>query len=391
MISYEEALEIIREHATLCGTERVPLMESVHRVLREDVVSDTDMPPFNKSAVDGFACRKEDRINRLRVIGTVAAGSQSILEVGKNESAKIMTGAVMPRGADCVLMLEDVDGISPGFIQWKGKDAAINVCHRGEDVRVGDKLVSSGVRIAAKETASLAIAGCASPLVSKKPRVGIVATGNEIVEPSATPGPSQIRNSNSYQLLSHATDFGCISTYYGISRDTNDEIRRVILQSKQENDLTLLTGGVSAGELDLVPPLLESSGYRILFHGVSIQPGRPTVFAQADKKFVFGIPGNPVASFIVFETLVKEFLARTMGLTRFQRTVKCILARAILRQKTKRLGWRPVKLTSEGTAIPVEYHGTAHISAYAQADGILPIPVGISEIADGSVVDIRLI
>ncbi len=375
----------------MLGIQRVPLADSLDRVLREDVVSDMDMPPFDKSAVDGYACRMEDVRRELQVIGTISAGSQVELGIGKGQCAKIMTGAVMPSGADCVLMIEEIETVSERTIRFKGDKAIPNICYKGEDVVAGDKLLSSGTRITPKEAASLALAGYANPMVSIRPKVGIIATGDEIVEPSMAPHLSQIRNSNSYQLIVHSKQFGCEVTYYGITRDSNEAIGRTIRKSKEENDILLLTGGVSMGDLDLVPSLLELNGFKTLFHGVSIQPGRPTIFGMAEDKFVFGIPGNPVASFIVFETIVKPMLANVMGLRSFQKVVKCTLAKTIKRQKTRRLGWRPVKIGPDGKALPLDYHGTAHITAYANADGIIPIPVGIGEIPEGSIVDVRLI
>ncbi len=391
MISFEEAIDIVRANAVLLPSEDVPLAESLNRVLREHVVSDIDMPPFDKAAVDGYACRNEDTGRELAVIGTISAGSPAALNVGKNQCVKIMTGAVMPKGADCVLMVEEVERATEKTVRFKGGRAIPNICYKGEDVIAGDRLVEAGQRLTPKEIASLAVAGYASPAVSARPRVGIIATGDEIVEPGVVPQPSQIRNSNSYQLLAHAKQFGCDVTYYGIARDSNEAIGRLIERARSENDLLLLTGGVSAGELDLVPALLEQNGFRILFHGISIQPGRPTVFGRRENKFVFGIPGNPVAAFIVFETIAKELLATMMGLTGHGRTTTCRLGKTIRRQKTRRLGWRPVKVSADGTALPVEYHGTAHITAYSLADGILPIPVGIAEVPEGSQVEVRLI
>lgn len=391
MITLEQAIETINTNVKVLASEPVPLAESLNRVLREDVISDIDMPPFDKSAVDGYACRKAEIRNELNVIGTLAAGSQSRLAIGKNQCAKIMTGAAMPSGADCVLLIEHVAELSEKRIRFNGETTSANICFKGEDVVAGDKLVRSGTRIAPREIASLALAGYGLPLVSKKPRVGIVATGDEIVEPSVKPNQSQIRNSNSYQLIAHAQQFGCEVAYYGIAEDSNDAIGGIIAKSSQESDLLLITGGVSMGDLDLVPSLLEQGGFKTLFHGVSIQPGRPTIFGKSRNKFVFGIPGNPVASFVVFETLIKELLATLMGLKGFRRIVGCRLASDLKRQKVGRLGWRPVKIDTDGNAIPLEYHGTAHITAYIEADGMVSIPIGVEKIPEGSIVSVHLI
>jgi molybdopterin molybdotransferase len=388
--SLESAIDIIRHDCEVLDTERIELTESLNRVLREDVISDIDMPPFDKSAVDGYACRKEDIRSLLTVVETIPAGVQPHRKIGTNQCAKIMTGAVMPEGADCVLMREEVEVDGGGKIRLKRETTAVNICYKGEDVVVGQKLLSAGARISSSQVATMALAGYASPLVSRKPYVGIIATGDEIVEPSVRPGQSQIRNSNSYQLFAHCQQFGCNPKYYGIVKDVNESIEAAIQKARDENDVLLLTGGVSAGELDLVPAMLAKIGFQILFQGVGIQPGRPAIFGRAHRKYVFGIPGSPVASFIVFEVLIKELLAGLMGLNKYVTITRCSLACDVKRQKTNRIGWRPVSITPDGRAHPVEYHGTAHISSYALADGLIYLPVGVAEIKEGSMVDVRL-
>ncbi len=391
MIKFEKAIDIIKANQLMLGSEKVDLKESMNRVLREDVVSDIDMPPFNKSAMDGYACRRDDIANELEVVEIIQAGYEPQKRIGKNQCSKIMTGAMMPTGADCVIMIEEVEELSKSKIKFKGEKTSNNICLLGEDVIVGQKLLSAGTRITAKEIASLALCGHVNPLVSKKPKIGIIATGDEIVEPYVTPKKSQIRNTNSYQLIAQCIQFGCEPTYYGIALDTEDAIGNTIIKAKEENDLIIITGGVSMGDFDLVPSVLIKIGFEILFDQVAIQPGKPTVFGRYENKFVFGIPGNPVSSFICFEIFVKEFLAGVMGLKDHSKVFKMQLAKEIKRKKNKRLAWVPVKINSEGKAESVEYHGSAHINALAYADGITSIPIGVNEIKEGSVVDVRQI
>lgn len=391
MIKFEKAIEIIRANQFLLGSEKVDLKESLNRVLCEDVISDIDMPPFDKSAMDGYACRREDLSNELDVVEIIQAGYQPQKKIGKNQCAKIMTGAMMPEDSDCVIIIEEVEELPGNKIKFKGEKTSNNICVIGEDVVLGQKLVSSGTRITAKEIASLALCGHVSPLVSKKPRIGIIATGDEIVEPYLIPKKSQIRNTSSYQLMAQCLQFGCEPTYYGIALDTEDEIGKTVIEAKEENDLIIITGGVSTGDFDLVPSVLIKNGFNILFDQVAIQPGKPTVFGRDGNKFVFGMPGNPVSSFTCFEIFVKEFLAGLMGLNDHAKTFKMRLAKEIKRKKNKRLAWIPVKINSDGKIEPVEYHGSAHINALAFADGITSIPIGINEIKEGSIVDVRQI
>lgn len=389
MIPFEEAIKIVGSNKFLVETEKVNITESLNRVLREDVVSDMNMPPFNKSALDGYACRREDLADELQLIETIAAGYSPAKKVERGQCSKIMTGAEVPDGADCVFGVEDAEELSGLKIKFTGEKTADNICILGEDVVAGQKLVSSGTRITPKEIASLALCGCVYPLVSRKPKIGIIATGDEIVEPHIVPAKAQIRNTNSYQLFAQCIQFGCDPAYYGIVQDTEEAIDKTVAKAKSENDLTIVTGGVSMGDFDLVPGILTKNGFDILFNQVAIQPGKPTVFGRSGNKFVFGMPGNPVSSFVCFEIFVKEFLAGLMGLTNFTKIFKMQLSKDIKRKRNKRLAWIPVRINSEGMAEAVEYHGSAHINSLASADGITSIPIGVNEIKMGSIVDVR--
>ncbi|MDP3583037.1 MAG: molybdopterin molybdotransferase MoeA [Ignavibacteria bacterium] len=389
MITYEQALEIVKANKHMLGAEKVEMMKSINRVLREDVLSDMNMPPFDKSAMDGYACRREDIANELEVVETIQAGYQPQFGISKNQCAKIMTGAMIPKGADCVIIVEDVDELIGNKIKFRKDKTADNICYKAEDVVVGQKLISSGTRITEKKIASLALTGCVEPLVSIKPKIGIITTGDEIVEPANIPQQSQIRNTNAYQLIAQCEGFGCKTNYYGIVKDTEEEISAAIIKAKLECNLILLTGGVSMGEFDLVPAILEKTGFELLFEKVAVQPGKPTVFGKCENTFVFGMPGNPVSSFIVFEFFVKEFLAGLMGLKNYYQTLRLEMAFDYKRKRDERLARIPVKINTEGKVETIEYHGSAHISALAFADGIISVPIGISEIKKGTVVDVR--
>lgn len=389
MIKYEEAIEIVKENYTLLGTERLDIKESLNRVLRENILSDMDMPPFDKSAMDGYACRKEDIGNLLEVVGIIQAGYKPDMIISKNQCAKIMTGAMMPEGADCVIIVEDVELNPSGKINYLKDYTADNTCLKGEDVKTGQLLLSAGTRITAKEIASLALCGAVNPLVSIKPKVGIISTGDEIIEPYSKPGLSQIRNTNSYQLIAQCIEFGATPNYYGIVPDTNTAISSAIQKAKEENDLIMLTGGVSMGDYDLVPAILKELGYNLLFDKVAIQPGKPTVFGKDGNKYVFGMPGNPVSSFIIFEFFVKEFLSAAMGLKEFIKSIPCELASDYRRKRDSRLARVPVKINETGKAVPIDYHGSAHINSLASADGVISIPIGVNELKKGTIVDVR--
>lgn len=391
MIPYEQAIDIVRNNAQQLGTEAVALQDSLNRVLRQEVTSDIDMPPFDKSAMDGYACRRRDLAHPLEVVEVIPAGCRPQHTLAERQCSKIMTGAMLPAGADCVIIVEEVEDVSPGSIQFTGGETADNICRKGEDVVAGMVLLHSGTRITPKEIASLALAGCAAPVVSRRPRIGIVTTGDEIIEPSEVPKGSQIRNSNSYQILAQCLQFGCEPAYYGIAADTEMAIGAAVASAKQVNDVLLLTGGVSMGDFDLVPSVLKQQGFEILFDRVAVQPGKPATYGRAGNQHVFGLPGNPVSAFIIFELFVKELLARMMGLNGHVRTAPCVLGKAIRRASSIRRAWVPVRLTSEGIAEPVEYHGSAHITSLTGADGIVTLPVGVTAIESGTIVEVRMI
>lgn len=391
MITFEQAIQIIKANHRALETEKVEMIKSLNRVLRQDVLSDMNMPPFDKSAMDGYACRMEDIENELTVMETIQAGYKPKTKIGKNQCSKIMTGAMIPEGADCVIIIEEVEELFSNKIKFKKEKTSVNICYKAEDVVVGEKLLSEGVRITEKEIASLALTGCIEPIVSIQPKVGIITTGDEIIEPIDVPQESQIRNTNAYQLIAQCENFGCDTKYYGIVTDTEKEITSAIVKAKQECDLILLTGGVSMGEYDLVPAILKKNGFELLFEKVAVQPGKPTVFGKCEDTFVFGMPGNPVSSFIVFEFFVKEFLACLMGLKKYYKSLSLELDFDFKRKRSERLARVPVKINSEGKVESIEYHGSAHISSLSFADGIISIPIGVSEIKKGTIVNVRQI
>jgi molybdopterin molybdotransferase len=205
------------------------------------------------------------------------------------------------------------------------------------------------------------------------------------------PKSTQIRNSNSWQLHAQCLQFGAEPVNLGIAQDTREALGEIIGKAAREHHLILLTGGDSMGDFDLVPLMLKEAGFEILFEKVAIQPGKPTVFGRMGNRYVFGLPGNPVSSFTVFEILVKVLLSRMMGLEDPAPTIRCPLAQAFKRRATARLAWIPVRISPEGLAEPVEYHGSAHITALVSAGGIIAVPIGVAEIPQGAVVEVRLI
>lgn len=389
MIHFEDAYRIVMGSVIELGTETVPLLKACGRVLGVDAVSDIDMPPFDKSAMDGYACRAEDLDEPLEVVDSIPAGKMPLKVIGSGQCAKIMTGGVVPEGADCVVMVEHTE-MQGGKVLVTKKTGDLNICYKAEDVKAGDVVLRKGTLISPSEVAVLAAVGRNEVPVSRKPVVGIVATGSELVDPSRRPAAAEIRDSNRAQLFSQAELAGCTSVDLGIVRDTPEAIAEVIEREEESIDIFLFSGGVSMGDFDYVPRVLGEKGFDLLFERIAIKPGKPTVFGRKGDTFVFGLPGNPVSTFVIFELFVRPFCYGLMGCGCTGLAIQAELANTVRRKKSDRLAHFPVRLDVDGKVNPVEYHGSAHIHAYAMADGFISIPIGASEIRAGSDVRVTL-
>ena len=266
MISHDEALNIILNSVqNTLATETIDFTKSLNRILAKDIFSDMNMPPFNKSAMDGYACRMSDIHNELKVIEVLPAGKIPENSIGENQCIKIMTGAIIPEGADCVLMVEFTKETKPGYIRFTKDSTKSNICYLGEDIKTGEKVLDKGIKILPQHIAVMASVGCTMPEVSVQPKVSIISTGSEIVEPNTFPGKSQIRNSNGYQLIAQVERAGGLPHYIGIADDSKEATFNAISQALKTNDIVLLTGGVSMGDFDMVPDIIKEIGIEILF------------------------------------------------------------------------------------------------------------------------------
>lgn len=391
MLPFGEALRIVLSVESRTRTETILFSDSAGRILAEDVISDIDMPPFNKSSMDGFACRKEDLGGELRVIETIPAGKWPEKRILQGQCSRIMTGAALPEGADCVIIVEEVEVLPDDHIRFRGRFTKDNIIPLGEDVRKGDVILRSGKIIRPQDIAVMASAGHTGVNVSVRPVVGVISTGSELVDPSEKPGISQIRNSNSSQLVAQAERAGAVTKYFGIARDDEEETLEMINTAISGSDIVVLTGGVSMGDFDFVPGVLETADVRILFSRVAVQPGKPTTFGVKGEKIIFGLPGNPVSSFIQFELLVKPLIYKMMGHAWNPPEIRLPLRDRFSRRSGERMAVIPVQIDNEGKVVPVEYHGSAHISALPDSDGVFQVAQGISSIDAGSLVRVILI
>ena len=391
MLLFEKALETVLNSAHQLNPERVDFKSALNRILAEDIRSDMDIPPFNKSAMDGFACRRADLGTELTIIETIPAGYVPQKAVGPKQCSKIMTGGMVPEGADCVIMKEYAETFAENAVRFIGDKTSDNICQKAEDISIGDVVLCEGTILKPQHIAVLASAGTTQPSVSTKPNVAIIATGSELVEPTQKPGPSQIRNSNSFQLAVQIESMGAVATNYGIAGDTAKEIDLMFKKAIAQSDVVIVSGGVSVGDFDFVPKVFKKNNVNLLFEKIAVKPGKPTVFGALGKKYCFGLPGNPVSTFVLFEILVKPFLYRLMGHDYKPLNIQMSLEEALINKKTKRQRWLPVVITEKGTVKPIEYHGSAHINSLCNADGLVSMDVGVAEVKKGTIVKARLI
>jgi molybdopterin molybdotransferase len=389
MLEYKTALDLILSTAQSLPAEKVELQKSLKRILAEDVFHDMDMPPFHKSAMDGFACRREDLHNELEIIETIYAGKLPEKKLQKNQCCKIMTGAVVPDGADVVFKKEDARLTGENRVVCQNLKTGNNICYRGEDIKTGEKVLEKGILLSPRHLPTLAGAGITRPVVYRLPEVTVFATGTELVEPGEKPLSFQIRNSNSAQLLGQLSELNIQAAYGGIIIDDEKVLTEKLANALNTSDVVMLTGGVSVGDFDLIPDILSGLNLDILVTTTAIKPGKPMVFARKDEKYCFGLSGNPVSSFVQFELYAKPFLYALMGFDFHPGILKLPLGKEMKWRKQDRLNFIPVNITAQMEVVPVEFHGSAHINALSRAAHLMEVPKGVEKLEKGELVDVR--
>ncbi len=405
VVGFEEALEIVLGHAadlTDPTTEILPLLACSDRVLAEAVQADRDQPPFDRSTRDGFAVLASEFGNgALKIAGEVRAGEQwlgSALQTGA--AIEIMTGAPMPKGADAVVMVEHVERLD-GEIRRMG-DRTVrsgeNIVPRGSEARMGEAVLTAGTLIEGAEIALAAACGRSDLKVFRKRRVAIVATGDELVEIDAKPGPQQIRNSNSYGLAALVARAGGEAVRLPIAPDRRPELEAII-RSGRQCELMLLSGGVSMGAYDLVEEVLKTLGAEFFFTGVKMQPGKPVVFGRLPAseglpaQFFFGLPGNPVSTQVTFHCFVEPLLRAMSGAAALgPKFAQATLADDVA-SKSGLTQVLPARLTSNLVRPKVNlvsWQGSGDLAANARANCYAVLPEEKERFAAGDVITILL-
>jgi molybdopterin molybdotransferase len=445
VLSFEEAYEVVCEYCRRIlkaedrASEEVLLLQAAGRVLAEPVVADRDFPPFPRATRDGFAVRADDLTNGktlLRVVGQVRAGDSYDLPVASGEAVEIMTGAAVPAGADAVVMVEytetknqevdpkadeepqrersenravigddqilDITSDEKARPQEKRTEEFVeiqravttgeNIVPAGAEARVGQELLPRGVKLGSAQIALAAAAGKASLKVYSKPRVAILSTGDELVEVAEKPGPSQIRNSNSYSLAAMVAECGGEPLQLPIARDEAGKLTELI-QEGLKADMLLLSGGVSMGKFDLVEQALQSLGAQFFFTGALIQPGKPVVFGAVGSVAFFGLPGNPVSVMVTFELFARQVVEALSGAEPSRLKSAHAKLKKDFKTKTGLTRFLPASLSGglyDAELEVVQWQGSGDMLAAARANCYLVVPPDREKLAKGEMVTVVL-
>ncbi len=384
MLELEDALKKILFTVEPLGTETLPLEESMDRFLASPVISQIDLPPFDNSAMDGYAVRAEDvqsasRKNPavLKLIGTVAAGESSAPGVNSGSCIRIFTGSLLPQGATAVVMQEDTRTVSADANQIEILDSVKpweNIRFAGEDVKSGAVLLRTGHKLTASACSLAAACGFSSMSVFRKPVVGLLATGSELVAAGQPLEPGRVYESNRIGLSVLARRSGAIPKIYPLVKDSLQTTASALNTAFEECDVVITSGGVSVGEFDFVKSAFEKIGGELSFWKIAIKPGKPFVFGRLRDKLLFGLPGNPVSALITAFLLVRPTLLRMQGAEKIAPLRHPVtLCDSIFNYGDRRHFIR-ISIDADGSAKPVKIQGSHILSGLAEADGLIDVP-----------------
>ncbi len=387
MLSVEAARQQMLNTIPVLPSERRGILECAGYVLAEELSAAENIPPFDNSAMDGYAVCAADVQNAsqenptvLSVVETIAAGYAPTNQVREGEAARIMTGAMMPAGADAVVMQEVTREENSELKIFEGVEKYENVRFTGESVKIGKVVMRKGKHLRPPEVSMLASLNCAEVLVHRKPTVAIVSTGDELTPLGASLEPGKIRDSNRYGLYAQVEEAGGIPIDMGIARDDAAETERIFRAALSEADALITSGGVSVGEHDIVKNVLEKLG-KINFWRVAMKPGKPQAYGIADGKPIFGLPGNPVSSLVVFELFVRPALLKMAGHRALLRpTFKAVLSESITNRDGRVNYMRAILKASDGqyTAETTGPQGSGILHSLVLANGLITIPAGVT-------------
>jgi molybdopterin molybdotransferase len=398
MISVPEAIQIVRQQTHALNNERVELKQALGRVLAQDVVADTDLPPFDRAQMDGYAVRAEDTKSapvRLRIVGESAAGRGWHRQLEEGQAVRIMTGAPVPESADSVQQVELTHELKDGTVVelLETVEAGKSIVKRGTEVQAGQTVLTAGTTINAAMMAVLAAFGYATVEVFRKPRVAVLATGTELVAVDQEPGQDQIRDSNNYSIGAYAELAGAIVKRLPLTGDETSLLKRQIAEAAESCDMIVTSGGVSMGVYDLTKSALKELDAEIFFERVALRPGKPTVFARLPNgTLVFGLPGNPVSVSVTFNLFARTaLLAMQNAVEPALKPETAMLARSV-KGTIDRESYLPAQLTvnddAQLIAFPLKWGGSSDFVAFAITTALIIVPAGVRSIEAGSLVKV---
>jgi molybdenum cofactor synthesis domain-containing protein len=398
MISVAEAIQIVRQQTPTLSIERVALDQVLGRVLAQDVVADTDLPPFDRAQMDGYAVRAQDVKEapvRLRIAGESAAGKGWHHQLEEGQAVRIMTGAPVPEGADSVQQVELTTELKDGTVVelLETVEAGRSIVRRGAEITAGEVVLRGGTEINAAMMAVLAAFGYAQVEVFRKPRVGVLATGSELVAVDQKPGQDQIRDSNNYSISAYAELAGAVVERMPLTGDETSLLKIQIAEAAKRCDLIVTSGGVSMGVYDVTKAALKELDAEIFFERVALRPGKPTVFARLPNgTLVFGLPGNPVSVSVTFNLFARTALLAMQGTTEpALKRETAVLARSV-KGTADRENYLPAQLTTnddaELVAFPLKWGGSSDFVAFALTTALLIVPANVKAIEAGSLVTV---
>jgi molybdenum cofactor synthesis domain-containing protein len=397
MISVAEAIRIVKAQTRVLPFERVALADALGRVLAEDVIADSDLPPFDRAQMDGYAVRSADVASvpaRLRVVGEAAAGKGWHRQMHEGEAVRIMTGAPVPAGADSVQQVEVTRELDEGLsvVIEKATTPGQFIVSRASEIRAGETVLTAGDAINAAMMAALASFGYAEVSVGARPRVAVLATGTELVAVNEKPAQDQIRDSNSYSLGAYASLAGARVERLPLAGDDQQLLQREIAEAAARSDALILSGGVSMGVYDFTKAALHALDAEVFFERVSLRPGKPTVFARLGETLVFGLPGNPVSVSVTFNLFARTALCAMQG----ARAAAMIEEHATLTRDVKgaiaRESYLPARVWTNDAgqllAEPLKWGGSSDFVAFARATALVNVPQGVKMLEAGTRVKI---
>jgi molybdopterin molybdotransferase len=401
MIPVSEAIQIVLQQTPRLATENIALAESLGRFLAEEIVADCDLPPFDRSQMDGYAVRAEDLLadgpTRLKIVGESAAGRGWHQHMGAGESVRIMTGAPVPEGADSVQQVELTREISEHEIEiLEAVEPGRSVVKRGAEIKAGLKVLEGGERITAGMIAVLASFGYSHVNAGKRPRVTVMATGTELVEVDQKPGRDQIRDSNNYSIGAYAQLAGASIQRLPLAGDDAGLLTRQIDEASQQSDIVITSGGVSVGAYDFTKPALKKLGAEFFFERVALRPGKPTVFARLPGgALFFGLPGNPVSVSATFALFARVSILAMQGASETEMQRYTAVLRKSVKGAKKRESYLPAQLSTDDDgqliAEPLKWGGSSDFVGFARATALINLPADCGLIDAGKRVKVLLL